>query len=114
QRDRGRELELRTPVECDEPLTIELEGDGHDRTLVAGPTFAPPRDLRRARPREDRGVVLHRLRGVAIKPEIRRDRLLGHRWLLSATSGTRAALIYISPKNLGRMVWPDYASFRRS
>src|SRR5262249_46437307 len=72
QRDGRRELELRSPVEGDERLAGELEGDVHDGPFRRAASFPPPRYLRDPRVGKERSVVLDRLFGVPIEPEVSR------------------------------------------
>jgi len=72
------EFELRAAVQCGELLALEPEAADHDRSGRAGSRLAVARHVQDLRALEDRDVVIHRLLGVVVEPEERRDFLLGH------------------------------------
>ena len=75
QRHRLREGELRTAVERDELLPVDLERHGDRRAVLAHPV-----DVHDPRVLEDGGVVGGRVLGLTVEPEVRGDLL--HRLLL--------------------------------
>src|SRR5262249_47109652 len=87
ERERLGEVEVRTAVQRGEVLAGELEGDRHDRAFLAAGDSRALRavagDREDARVVEDRRVEVHRLLGLVVEPEERRDSLdaLLHGWL---------------------------------
>jgi len=73
--DRERELELRTPIQGHEVLSIELEGDGHHRPLRARSGFAVSRDAHDLGILEDGSVELRGLLCLGVEPQERSDLL---------------------------------------
>ena len=65
-------------------LPVEAELDGHHRPLLAGSVGSVPGDPGDLGVREDRGVVLRRLLGLAVEPQA--GNLLRHRSVPSVTS----------------------------
>src|SRR5438445_123692 len=78
QRDRRRERVLGAAVQGVEVLSLERERAGHDRALGPRPRVAVPRHAPDLRVLEDRHVEIHRLFGVAVEPQERRDLLHGY------------------------------------
>src|SRR6266699_500017 len=72
------EFEFRTAVERGELLAFDLEAADQDRSGGPGSRLAVSRHAQDLRVLEDRDIVIHRLLGVAVEPEERRDFLLAH------------------------------------
>src|SRR6185436_272774 len=68
ERDGFRELELGPGVQRHELLALELERAGHQRSGFSGTSLGVPARAEDLRVLEDRGVELHRLFGVVVKP----------------------------------------------
>src|SRR6266851_3432529 len=79
QGDGFGEFEARTAVERGELLAFDLEAADQDRSGGPGSRLAVSRHAQDLRVLEDRDIVIHRLLGVVVEPEERRDFLLaGH------------------------------------
>src|SRR4030095_5899417 len=91
ERNGLRELELRTSVQRNELLAVELEVDDHDRALGSRPGLAVPADALDLRVLEDGGVELRRLLGVVVEPQEWSDSLHVFALSFSSTSAASAA-----------------------
>src|SRR2546428_11608917 len=97
ERDREGEFKLGAAVQRHEVLSIELEGDGHHRSLRARPGLAISRDTDDPGVLEDRGVEPRGLLGLRVEPQERGDLLhlsvlLGwssHAWTVGGSENHR-------------------------
>ena len=82
ERDRFGELELRSAVEREEVLAVELEVDDERAALRSGLGAGVGRGAVDLGVLEDRGIEVHGFFGVAVEPQGRGDALFGHFALL--------------------------------
>src|SRR5580658_1349154 len=105
ERDRFRELEMRTAVEGGDLLAIQLERNRHDGALRTGTGRTIAHDFQNPRVAEEGHVEIRGLLGLGVEPQERTDLLHGMllRYLATLKTGSQPASRAIARAKAGRL-----------